>query len=117
MKAKRGICLAPRIFKGLVLKILIEKYFVRKSHKIKREICLTSAISRGIRWRVVKKSIKKTKILYLTRHVYTNDDPYDTPHSMETEMHRKCVLLHFLNFFDHRVQLSPSLITYYRLES
>jgi hypothetical protein len=47
---------------GLVLKIFIEKYFVRKSHKIKREMCadrLASAISREIRWRVIKNQLTK----------------------------------------------------------
>jgi hypothetical protein len=43
---------------GLALKTFTEKYFVRKSHKIKHEMCvdrLASTISREISWRVIKK--------------------------------------------------------------
>jgi hypothetical protein len=47
--------------RGLALKIFIGKYFVRKSHKIKRECAdrPASAISREIRWRVIRNQLTK----------------------------------------------------------
>jgi hypothetical protein len=72
--------------------------------------CLASAISREIRWRVIKNKI--STILNFIYHICPNDDLYSTPQSMKTGIHRKFILLHFFNLISHYPILH---ITRYRL--
>jgi hypothetical protein len=84
-EAKRSICVGSRAFKGLALKILTEKYFVWKSHKIRRETRGSPGECDFLRNPLAyNKTNKQNNIkLYLICLECTNDDPYGTSHGVE----------------------------------